>query len=48
MLAAEQGHATVVDVLIRAGADASRRDRSGKTAADLASDEAIRQKLAAR
>ena len=46
MIAAERGHAEIVAVLIEAGADPARRDKDGKSAADLARDEALRQRLA--
>jgi hypothetical protein len=36
MLAAQQGSATVVELLLRAGADARARDEQGRTALDLA------------
>jgi ankyrin repeat protein len=48
MMAAELGHAEVVEMLIGRGADASARDRSGKTAFDLATDADVRRILAAR
>ena len=38
MIAAERGHAAVIEVLLRAGAEKARRDREGKTALDLAAD----------
>jgi ankyrin repeat protein len=34
--AVENGHATVVDILLNAGADVSIRDAKGRTAADIA------------
>jgi ankyrin repeat protein len=46
MIAAEQGHAKVVEILLKAGADPSRRDRDGKQAVDLASGEETRRALA--
>ena len=48
MTAAELGHAVAVDALLKAGADASLKDKSGKTATDLARDDAIRTRLASR
>lgn len=47
MIAAELGHATAVEALMKAGADKTLTDKSGRTAAELASDETIRTKLAA-
>ncbi len=47
MTAAELGRATAVDTLLKAGADASVKDKQGKTAAELASDENMRSVLAA-
>ena len=48
MTAAELGHTVAIDALLKAGADPSPKDKSGKTAADLASDDAIRTRLAIR
>jgi uncharacterized protein len=45
MIAAERGHAEMVRWLIAQGADASLRDGQGKTAADLATDAAVRNAL---
>jgi uncharacterized protein len=45
MTAAVLGRTTAVEALMKAGADVSLKDKSGKTAADLASDEAIRTAL---
>ncbi len=42
MIAAERGHADVVQMLIQAGADLKRRDAGGKTAADLTTNDAVR------
>lgn len=47
MIAASLGHTTAVDLLLAHGADKGLRDKDGKTAADLAADEALRTKLAA-
>lgn len=46
MTAAELGHAAIVRTLLKAGADPSRRDKEGKTAADLAAGEPVRLALA--
>lgn len=46
MIAAEQDHAAIAKRLIAAGADPSRRDNEGKTAADLATSIALREALA--
>ena len=46
MIAAELGHAMAVEVLLKAGADVSLKDKAGKTAADLTSLEVIRTELA--
>jgi uncharacterized protein len=48
MTAAELGHAEVVEMLIGRGADRTVRDKSGKTALDLAANESVRRALAAR
>jgi ankyrin repeat protein len=45
MIAAERGHADIVALLLKHGADAGRRDASGQTAASLASDTAVRELL---
>lgn len=45
MIAALNGHAKVVDVLIGAGADLAVRDVEGKTAADLACVDDIRKAI---
>jgi ankyrin repeat protein len=47
MLAAEQGHSAIAELLIRAGADIGKRDITGHAAADLATDDTTRSKLAA-
>ena len=46
MAAAELGHAEIVDLLLGRGADPRDRDATGKSAADLASSEALRATLA--
>jgi ankyrin repeat protein len=46
MIAASLGHEKAVDVLLAQGADRSLRDKSGKTAADLAANDELRKKLA--
>jgi ankyrin repeat protein len=48
MTAAVLGRTTATETLIKAGADVSLKDKSGKTAAELASDEAIRTALSGR
>jgi ankyrin repeat protein len=48
MMAAELGHAEVVKMLIGRGADQAVRDKSGKSALDLAADESVRGALATR
>lgn len=48
MIAAELGHAEVVAMLIGRGADRALRDRSGKTALDLATDADLRRTLTIR
>jgi ankyrin repeat protein len=48
MTAAERGHAEVATMLIKRGADQAVRDKSGKSALDLAANESVRQALAAR
>jgi ankyrin repeat protein len=45
MMAAELGHAEMVALLIRQGADQTVRDKTGKRAFDLARDENVRQNL---
>jgi ankyrin repeat protein len=47
MIAAELNHAIAVDLLLARGADKSLRDKQGKSAADLTSLTALREKLAA-
>lgn len=46
MIAASLGHDKAVDVLLARGADKTLRDSTGKTAADLAANDALRRKLA--
>ena len=46
MIAASLGHERAVDVLIARGADKTLRDATGKTAADLATTDVLRRKLA--
>ena len=45
MIAAEDGHAAIVELLIGRGADRTIKDKSGKVALDLAADESVREKL---
>ena len=45
MTAAVLGRTTAIETLMKAGADVSLKDKSGKSAADLASDDAIRTAL---
>lgn len=45
MIAAERGHAEIVAHLVEIGADPLARDREGKTARDLASNEAVHRAL---
>ena len=47
MIAAELDHAAAVDLLLARGADKTLKDKQGKTAADLTSLTALREKLAA-
>jgi ankyrin repeat protein len=47
MIAAELNHEAAVDLLLARGADKSLRDKQGKSAADLTSLTALREKLAA-
>ena len=48
MIAAELNHAAAVDLLLARGADKSLKDKQGKTAGDLTSLTALRDKLAGR
>jgi len=45
MIAAEGGHAAIVELLIARGADRAIKDKTGKRAFDLAADESVREKL---
>ncbi len=45
MIAASLGHEKAVDVLLARGADKALHDKAGKTAADLATSDALRKKL---
>jgi ankyrin repeat protein len=45
MIAAERDHPLAVELLLARGADATRRDAAGQTAADLTTDTAIRNRL---
>lgn len=45
MIAASLGHETAVDVLLARGANKTLHDHAGKTAADLATSDALRKKL---
>jgi ankyrin repeat protein len=47
MIAAELNHAAAVDLLLARGADKTLKDKQGKTAADLTTLTALREKLAA-
>jgi ankyrin repeat protein len=48
MTAAEQGHAAVVDALLRRGADRTLKDKAGKRALDLTAHARVRELLSAR
>ena len=48
MIAAEQGHAEVVDLLLSRGADARAKDNAGKMAADLTTSTALKERLMRR
>jgi ankyrin repeat protein len=48
MIAAELNHAAAVDLLLAHGADKTLKDKQGKTAGDLTSLTALREKLAGR
>ncbi len=45
MIAAGLGHDEVVDLLLRRGADRVLRDKGGRSAADLAPNDALRARL---
>ena len=47
MIAAELNHTVAIDLLLARGADKTLRDKEGKSAADLTSLTALREKLAA-
>ena len=47
MIAAELNHQAAADLLLARGADKSLRDKQGKSAADLTSLTALREKLTA-
>jgi ankyrin repeat protein len=48
MIAAELNHEAAVDLLLARGADKTLKDKQGKTAGDLTSLTALREKLAGR
>ena len=48
MIAAELGHATIVQVLLDRGADRTVADKGGKRAVDLAANASVRARLLAR
>lgn len=48
MIAAATGHTSAAELLLSHGADAALRDKSGKSAGDLAANEALRARLAAK
>jgi ankyrin repeat protein len=48
MIAAETGHLEMVNLLLLRGANRALRDKSGKSAADLAASDAVRQRLLAK
>lgn len=48
MIAAETGHLEMIDLLVKRGANRDLRDKSGKSAADLAANDAVRQRLLAK
>jgi ankyrin repeat protein len=47
MIAAQLGHVTAAEVLIKHGANKALKDKSGKTASDLALVPSLRAELAA-
>jgi ankyrin repeat protein len=47
MIAADLGYADIVDILVHRGADRAKRDHDGKSALDLATNSAVREKLTA-
>jgi ankyrin repeat protein len=48
MIAAGLNHTAAAELLIKRGADTALRDHSGKSAGDLAANEALRARLATR
>ena len=48
MIAAALGHTSAAELLLSRGADAAARDKSGKSAGDLAANEVLRARLAAK
>ena len=46
MIAAERGHAEIVQTLLEAGADGKHKDGGGMTAVDLAANDTVRRLLA--
>jgi ankyrin repeat protein len=48
MIAAELDHEAAADLLLAHGADKTLRDKQGKSASDLTSLTALREKLASR
>ncbi len=48
MIAAAVGHAAAAELLLSRGANASLRDKSGKSASDLAANDTLRARLAAK
>ena len=48
MIAAELDHEIIADLLLNRGADKTLRDKQGKSASDLTSLTALREKLASR
>jgi ankyrin repeat protein len=45
MIAAELGHASIVELLLARGAASDRKDKQGKTALDLAAGDEVQAKL---
>jgi ankyrin repeat protein len=48
MMAADAGHAGMIDVLLARGAARDLKDKDGRTALDLAADNSVRDKLRAK
>jgi ankyrin repeat protein len=48
MIAAERGHAAIVEILLQHGANGSLKDKEGKVARDLAATDDVRAKLTAK